>query len=772
MRRLGALICVILAVGALSWAAHRYAKVDSGPAAVVDGSGQTDGGPVSASPTTPRSYAGITMPSTAPTDVQLAIRLLQSPDPEERGQAASWIGSYGAEAKPAVPYLIKMLADSSHHMMSAISTPYGPTSPDFEAMRALVQMGDVALPDLLQTLKSREKTVPYMVVQNLGNMFPVKEAGMGEVSARFTVAGILGDMKCKQAVAGLLGLLKSSDPTLRMRGALSLIEIGTPEAIDGAVSVLNDPRPWRGDDLVRELGRAKAKRALPAIIRLLDHPDSRVGGGAILALGEIGDKRAIGPLRKAAANGEWFTQVYATGVLMKLGDRSPFQRLARELGKDTSDMDEHTVEKIAEANDPSVIDAALDALYAGRNVKLAIAALGKSNDSRIFPALVGVLNQAPQADFAYAARALNGRDEDGARGIFTQLLSSTNDWKHVLVVSFLDAPKTKRTVQELLGSLKETSARARWEALDKLADVGVVGQSPDGLISVLDDQEPHNRWVTVGLLGQIKSAKSVAALTKALDDQNPGVRAKAAESLGAIGTDAAVDALVAELMDPGSYTRPHAVAALGMVKNARARKYVKAAQYDNSTTVRRQADLILNPSPYALRHPKKPTLRLGFSAPAMWVFRKWDRTSRPDKRSTQQLITALGDPDEKQRDAAINTLRGRKDKAAVEPLIRALQSDPSLQVRANAAWALRLMGDPRAVPPMLNILTTEPAPPANSQPIITAGRPTLEAVIDLLNHPDKDVRRATQEVLKRMTGQDFGDSRRGWSRWVSANVGG
>src|SRR5262245_42205365 len=61
------------------------------------------------------------------------------------------------------------------------------------------------------------------------------------------------------------------------------------------------------DDVAREsaattLGQAKERRAVPALLKLLDESDSRTRAmaAAVRALGEIGDQAAIAPLIAAA----------------------------------------------------------------------------------------------------------------------------------------------------------------------------------------------------------------------------------------------------------------------------------------------------------------------------------------------------------------------------------------------------------------------------------------------------------------------------------------
>ncbi|WP_414625083.1 HEAT repeat domain-containing protein, partial [Calothrix sp. CCY 0018] len=77
-----------------------------------------------------------------------------------------------------------------------------------------------------------------------------------------------------------------------------------------------------------------------------------------------------------------------------------------------------------------------------------------------------------------------------------------------------------------------------------------------------------------------------------------------------------------------------------------------------------------------------------------------------DKAAVEPLINALQDEDSFVRSSAAEALGKIGDKAAFEPLINALQ-DEDLYVRRNAAEALVKIGDKAAVEPLINALQDE-----------------------------------------------------------------
>ncbi|MDD1652474.1 MAG: HEAT repeat domain-containing protein, partial [Methanomicrobiales archaeon] len=70
-------------------------------------------------------------------------------------------------------------------------------------------------------------------------------------------------------------------------------------------------------------------------------------------------------------------------------------------------------------------------------------------------------------------------------------------------------------------------------------------------------------------------------------------------------------------------------------------------------------------------------------------------------RAVAPLISLLGDPHRDTREQAVRAL-GSLGEVAVEPLIRAL-SDPDWHIRTGAAVSLRIIGDERAIEPLIRL---------------------------------------------------------------------
>lgn len=74
-------------------------------------------------------------------------------------------------------------------------------------------------------------------------------------------------------------------------------------------------------EAIRALGKLGDGKAVPALIGLLDSGDSLVRSAASIALGRIGDSRAVEPLRRTAeVDGNEATRHWAVDSLSRIGD--------------------------------------------------------------------------------------------------------------------------------------------------------------------------------------------------------------------------------------------------------------------------------------------------------------------------------------------------------------------------------------------------------------------------------------------------------------------
>jgi HEAT repeat protein len=216
-----------------------------------------------------------------------------------------------------------------------------------------------------------------------------------------------------------------------------------------------------------------------------------------------------------------------------------------------------------------------------------------------------------------------------------------------------------------------------------------------------------------------------------LKSPDSDVRLHAWLTLGSVKDSAEIDAVVAALKDPNSDVRCAVASALGDIKAAKVVEPLIAALGDADSKVR------------------------------ACVARSLGNLKNP--RATESLIAVLKDPDISVRQGAAESL-AKIGTPAVEPLIAALK-DWGTDAPAGIAAALRDIQDPRAIEPLVAVLTRGSGRnclenPHNGERVCEsqlqttaiyalgrAGAPAVKPLIEVLNNADAEVRARAAEAL-------------------------
>ncbi len=247
---------------------------------------------------------------------------------QEGGQIGNAIAALGLIGdRSATPALIPFLTDKDHRLAAATALgllrdpravePILATLTDTEkayrdgAILALRRIGTPAIPPLIRTLKSPNVLLRRAAASGMiGIGSPAANAALAEAlrdedsEVRAEAALALG---WKGNVAAVPPLVKAlSDPDWRVVDAAvsALGDIGT-KAINPLLSVLASGEA--GVELQYQVSRALAamgREAVPDLIAALDTGPEVVQRWVAVALGEIGDPRAVEPLRKLEARAE------------------------------------------------------------------------------------------------------------------------------------------------------------------------------------------------------------------------------------------------------------------------------------------------------------------------------------------------------------------------------------------------------------------------------------------------------------------------------------
>lgn len=180
------------------------------------------------------------------------------------------------------------------------------------AAQDLIQIGADAVPVLIQTLPSRDPSLPPLAAQIIVRIgspaIPALTKTLDEVHplVRAKVCDILGQIKDRAAVPALLDALRGEFYTVRAKAATALGNIGDPQAIQSLLIALKD----KEDNVRASAALALRKFHNPATFDdianfLLDDPKIEVRQAAARAFGGTKKPRSLPYLMQALRDSFW-----------------------------------------------------------------------------------------------------------------------------------------------------------------------------------------------------------------------------------------------------------------------------------------------------------------------------------------------------------------------------------------------------------------------------------------------------------------------------------
>lgn len=133
----------------------------------------------------------------------------------------------------------------------------------------------------------------------------------------------LGKLKDPRAVRPLLMAVKDKNEIIRVAAANALNEIADPNTANEMIRGLADTNPYVRKPSAEALGKMKAVQAVPALIKRLSIDQWSEIVMAAEALGNIGDRRAIGPLKLCLKNSNAEVYLAAEKALKQINEPKP-----------------------------------------------------------------------------------------------------------------------------------------------------------------------------------------------------------------------------------------------------------------------------------------------------------------------------------------------------------------------------------------------------------------------------------------------------------------
>lgn len=505
----------------------------------------------------------------------------------------------------------------------------------------------ITLEDVTERL-DRERTVAALIEHPAGQPAPNVRTALGSDDWRVRSAAVshLKRSVSVDEVRHLFSTLQRDHHDLNVLNSALRVLIGSGRTVvEPLVEMLSDREANLRMHAALALGELHAHEAAPVLVKTLSDPDENVRFHAIEALGRLGAAESIVPLSKIAASDNFFLAFAAIEALSKTDD-------ARVSPLMVSLLDQELLR-------PAAIET--------------LAAIG---DEDCVPALARALNhpEAPVGPLTNALTSIHARYEDvlGAGNFIVEAASRaiTPEGRARLAAASAAEQDNRVAAAKVLGWLGQDAleglvALVGDPAVDAaIADsiVGIGADAVPALIARLEAPAPATRVAAAGLLGRLGDRRAVSPLVRALQDVDAEVITAAAGALGSLGASAAIDALFAVFRHPNTAVRRVAVAAVSSIGAPGTNARAAAAMADDD--------------PHARECGVRVAGYFGFG------------------ECVPAIVQALRDPEEDVRRAAIEQMPVLDEVDAVEALQSALTGETPRN-RAAAAHAMRLLDDPR-----------------------------------------------------------------------------
>lgn len=201
----------------------------------------------------------------------------------------------------------------------------------------LLELGDRAVPFLLAEAESADRVRREHVIALLGNLkaraavTPIARVlANPQLERRYVAAWALGEIGYPQGVPPLIAALDDAEKEVRRAAVRALIKLNR-EAVPALIAYLPTASPQGGTGAVRALGDIADPRALDILLQ-------QVNGSArqeiFLALGKLKDPRAEAALVAGLADPDWRTRMNAAMALGPLGGPAGAAALQKSLQDD------------------------------------------------------------------------------------------------------------------------------------------------------------------------------------------------------------------------------------------------------------------------------------------------------------------------------------------------------------------------------------------------------------------------------------------------------
>ena len=667
------------------------------------------------------------------------IRLMQSPDADLRIQAALALGT---QRRPeAVEALLAAFDDENPNVR----------------FHAIESIGKLAPPAAIERLTQIAEGGDFYLA------FPAIEAliRINDPVVATRLAPLLHDSVLGAAAADALGRIGDEDVVGALVDALGESEAPAANIVDALVQIRHRyETAFAGGEQIEDLvGRRMSQSGVRRILDVIARATGESLRAPVIVLGWLQDPLIPSALANLLGSAEARHDVIEAFV--RCGPSAVTLLMTRLAGDDVETI-RTAVVALGRIGDRRAVPPLLDVLeHTNRELRLAAAsALARLGDPRAFEPLLGLLGDPDVAIRQAAIGALNSIGHPGMGPKICALLKSPDPLERESALKIAGYFGYDECTEQVVAACADPDERVRTSALEHLPYF----EHPKALellTNAMRSETPRARAAAAKALAAMPGSDAQALLAAGLSDPEPWVRYFSAISLGRQGSIFALDTLAHIASDdPAPHVQVAAIEAIGEIGGDRAVEILKplaVAESDSGRAAitvlgRTQAPDVLDTLANALRSPTRDGRLAAVSALASWgggdavPSLQWSAAADSDPAVVRAALSGL---------ATIASA----DTPAARPAVRALLahlSDP-----ARRADTLAVLGhlSPRAIPYLSEALI-EDDPRVRRGVIEALGRlshPSASACLQkALTDTDAIVRRDAIRALSRLGTRGLG----------------
>jgi HEAT repeat protein/nicotinamide riboside kinase len=352
--------------------------------------------------------------------VQHLIRALGDGKEEVCQEAVEALKAIG---EPAMMPLIRTLSDPRKQVREM-------------ATMALSRIGAPAIRPLILTLgnKGQAGEEAMRVLVDIGNLAVeplVVALGDARSDIRRKVAETLGLIGGGRATASLIGILGDTDEAVRQEAIKALARIGTP-AVGPLIKALTDARPEIRDGAVEAL-RQVGKPAIEGLLQALGDERRELRQGVAQALQKLGpgDEQVAEWLMAYLEHEKWEVRGAAVEVLGQIGGESALGALIAALEDESRIVYRKAAEALRTIGGDQVVPRLKGALYEAEDPERIIECLGIIRSDAARKSLREILQSAALNGRSVAARVL--KDSYGEDAAYVHYQASERSIEELLL---------------------------------------------------------------------------------------------------------------------------------------------------------------------------------------------------------------------------------------------------------------------------------------------------------------------------------------------------